>query len=128
MARKKTAHQYELEIKKMIEARNGQFDTWLQPQLEATAMNRVMLAKIQAELEEETTLMLTMPGSMGQTKLDAHPLLGHYDKLQRTLIQQYEALGLNFRTTPSKVIEPTKKGVDESDPMMTFYNNAVKNK
>ena len=49
-------------------------------------------------------------------------------KLQRTLIQQYEALGLNFRTTPSKVIEPTKKGVDESDPMMTFYNNAVKNK
>ena len=126
MARKKTAHQYELEIKKMIEARNGTFDAWLQPQLEATAMNRVMLAKIQAELEQENTLMLTMPGSMGQTKLDAHPLLGHYDKLQRTLIQQYEALGLNFRTTPSKVVESTQKGVDDNDPMAQFYSNATK--
>ena len=123
---KKTAHQYELEIKKMIESRTGTFDDWLQPQLEATAMNRVMLAKIQQELEDETTLMITMPGSMGQTKLDAHPLLSHYDKLQRTLIQQYEALGLNFRTTPSKVVEPTKKGVDENDPMVTFYSNAKK--
>lgn len=127
MARKKTAHQYELEIKKMIEARNGTFDAWLQPQLEATAMIRVMLAKIQAELEQENTLMLTMPGSMGQIKVDAHPLLGHYDKLQRTLIQQYEALGLNFRTTPSKVTENTNKGVDENDPMVTFYTNATKN-
>ena len=110
----------------MIEARNGTFDAWLQPQLEATAMNRVMLAKIQAELEQENTLMLTMPGSMGQTKLDAHPLLGHYDKLQRTLIQQYEALGLNFRTTPSKVVESTQKGVDDNDPMAQFYSNATK--
>lgn len=126
MARKKTAHQYELEIKRMIEARNGQFDAWLQPQLEATAMNRVMLAKIQEELEQETRLMLTIPGSMGQTKLDAHPLLGHYDKLQRTLIQQYEALGLNFRTTPSKVVESTQKGVDDNDPMAQFYSNATK--
>ena len=126
MARKKTAHQYELEIKRMIEARNGQFDAWLQPQLEATAMNRVMLAKIQEELEQETSLMLTIPGSMGQTKLDAHPLLGHYDKLQRTLIQQYEALGLNFRTTPSKVVESTQKGVDDNDPMAQFYSNATK--
>ena len=42
----------------MIESRTGTFDDWLQPQLEATAMNRVMLAKIQQELEDETTLMI----------------------------------------------------------------------
>ena len=125
MARKKTAHQYELDIKRMIEARNGTFDAWLQPQLEATAMNRVMLAKIQEELEQENSLLIPMTGSMGQAKMDAHPLLAHYDKLQRTLIQQYEALGLNFRTTPSKVTENTKKGVDENDPMVAFYNNAT---
>lgn len=46
MARTKTAHQYELEIRRMIQSRTGQFDDWLKPQLEATAMNRVMLAKI----------------------------------------------------------------------------------
>ena len=85
--------------------------------------------KLEARVEddEQAEVRWAMPGSMGQTKLDAHPLLGHYDKLQRTLIQQYEALGLNFRTTPSKVTENTKKGVDESDPMVTFYTNATKN-
>lgn len=125
MARKKTAKQYEEEIKSMIEARTGNFEVWLQPQLEATAMNRVMLAKVQKELENETTLIVTSTGSQGQMKQDAHPLLATYDKMQRTLIQQYEALGLNFRTTPSKVVEPTKKGVDENDPMAVFYNNAT---
>lgn len=126
MARTKTAHQYELEIRRMIQSRTGQFDDWLKPQLEATAMNRVMLAKIQEELEKETTLIVTSTGSQGQTKQEAHPLLVTYDKLQRTLIQQYEALGLNYRTTPSKVVDPTKKGVDESDPMAQFYSNAIK--
>lgn len=126
MARTKTAHQYELEIRRMIQSRTGQFDDWLKPQLEATAMNRVMLAKIQEELEKEKTLIVTSTGSQGQTKQEAHPLLVTYDKLQRTLIQQYEALGLNYRTTPSKVVDPTKKGVDESDPMAQFYSNAIK--
>ena len=126
MAKKKTAHAYELEIKRMIENRTGQFDDWLKPQLEATAMNRVMLAKLQQELEDHDTLVVESTGSQGQIKKEAHPLLVTYDKLQRTLIQQYEALGLNFRTTPSKVIENTRKGVDESDPMAQFYSNAIK--
>lgn len=125
MAKERTAHAYELEIKKMIEARNGQFDIWLKPQLRATAMNCVMLDKIQGELEKVASLLVWSTGSTNQTKKDAHPLLAHYDKLQRTLIQQYEALGLNFRTTPSKVVEPTKKTIDETtDPMAGFYAEA----
>ena len=121
MARQKTSHAYELEIIKLIKARNGNFDEWLRPQLEATAANRVMLAKIQAELEAEASLLLTLPGSMGQQKRDAHPLLTHYDKLQRTLILQYAALGLNYNTTPAKVTESTRKDA-ESDPLMEFLN------
>ena len=117
----KTAHAYELEIIKMIRSRNGEFDEWLRPQLEATAMNRVMLAKIQTELTAETSLMLTASGSMGQSRHDAHPLLAIYDKLQRTLILQYAALGLNFNTTPSKVTETTNKALKENDPMLEFY-------
>lgn len=124
--KKRNAHAYELEIKKMIEKRTGQFDEWLRPQLRATAMNCVMLDKIQEELEGKDTLVVTSTGSQGQIKTDAHPLLASYDKLQRTLIQQYEALGLNFRTTPSKVTEQTKKGIDEEDPMGQFYRNAIK--
>ena len=39
---------------------------------------------------------------------------------------QLEALGLNYSTTPSKVKEDTKKGVDETDPMAKFYKNATR--
>lgn len=124
MAKAKTAHAYELEIKRMIEKRNGEFDMWLIPQLRATALNCVMLDKIHDELCKERSLLITSAGSMDQTKYEAHPLLAHYDKLQRTLLQQYESLGLNYRATPSKINETTRKGVEESDPMAGFYTDA----
>lgn len=123
MAKTKTAHAYELEIKKMVTDRNGEFDKWLLPQLRATAMNCVMLDKIHSELCSERSLILTSAGSMDQTKYDAHPLLAHYDKLQRTLLQQYEALGINYRATPSKIKEPTKKGGEEHDKLSTLLND-----
>ncbi|MBR2017572.1 MAG: hypothetical protein IKA00_09840 [Prevotella sp.] len=122
MAKTKTAHAYELEIKKMIIERLGKFDRWLIPQVRATAMNMVMLDKLQDTLsDEDTDLMIMAPGSMGQMKQDAHPLLAHYDKLQRTLIQQFQALSLNYNATPSKVKESVKQGVDDEDPMAKYY-------
>jgi hypothetical protein len=36
---------------------------------------------------------------------------------------QFEALGLNYSTTPSKVKEDTRKGVDEEDPMANYYKD-----
>lgn len=122
MTKEKSIHAYELEIRKMIEQRVGTFEIWLKPQVEATAMNRAMLAKVHNELiKTETDLMITVPGSMGQLKQEAHPLLPHYKELQRTLILQYEALGLSYKATPSKIKEDTKKGVDEDDPMANYY-------
>ena len=123
MAKTKTAHAYELEIKKMITERNGVFDIWLQPQLRSTAMNCVMLDKIHSELCSERSLILTSAGSIDQTKYGAHPLLVHYDKLQRTLLQQYEALGINYRATPSKIKENTKKGGEEHDKLSNLLND-----
>ena len=123
MSKKRTAHAYELELRKMIKSRTGaEMESWLLPQVRATAMNMVMLDKVQETLiDEDTDLMITASGSMGQMKQDAHPLLTHYDKLQRTLIQQFQALSLNYNATPSKVKEDTKKGVDEEDPMANYY-------
>ena len=93
MAKEKSIHAYELEIRKMIEKRVGTFEIWLKPQVEATAMNRAMLNKVHNELiKTDTDLMLISPGSQGQMKQEAHPLLSHYKELQRTLILQYEAL------------------------------------
>ena len=123
MAKQRTAHAYELELRKMIESRTGaKMEMWLTPQVRATAMNEVMLDKIQDELVNSPKKLADWnDGSTGQMKFEAHPLLPHYDKLQRTLLMQFEALGLNYSTTPSKVKEDTKKGVDEEDPMANYY-------
>ena len=124
MAKEKSIHAYELEIRKMIEKRVGTFEIWLKPQVEATAMNRAMLNKVHNELiKTDTDLMLISPGSKGQMKQEAHPLLSHYKELQRTLILQYEALGLSYKATPSKIKEDTRKGVDEEDPMANYYKD-----
>ena len=126
MAKQRTAHAYELELRKMIESRTGaKMEIWLTPQVRATAMNMVMLDRIQDELTGAGALPLIqpVPGSMGQMKNEVSPLLPHYDKTQRTLLMQFEALGLNYSTTPSKVKEDTKKGVDEEDPMANYYKD-----
>ena len=118
MAKRKTATTYEEEIIKMIKDRNGVFDEWLRPQVEGAAMNRVLLAQIHEEITQATNLTIIVDGSMGQKKKEAHPLLAVYDKMQRTLLLQYEALGLNYKTTPSKVSESTKKQTQEDDPFI----------
>ena len=127
MAKQRTVHAYELELRKMIKSRTGEeMEAWLTPQVRATAMNMVMLDKIQTELLDGD-LMQLVPGSMGQMKNEPSPLLPHYDKVQRTLLMQLEALGLNYSTTPSKVKEDTKKGVDtDTDPMAAFYEQVRK--
>ena len=127
MAKQKTAHAYELELRKMIESRTGaKMEMWLLPQVRATAMNQVMLDQIQDELCNGTRKLADWSkGSTEQMKFEAHPLLPHYDKLQRTLLMQFEALGLNYSTTPSKVKEDTKKGVDaEKDGLANMLSDA----
>ena len=127
MEKQRTAHAYELELRKMIESRTGaKMEMWLLPQVRATAMNEVMLDQIQEELTNGTRRLADWgDGSTGQMKFEAHPLLPHYDKLQRTLLMQFEALGLNYSTTPSKVKEDTKKGVDtEKDGLSNLLTQA----
>ena len=113
----------------MIKARTGaDCEPWLAPQIRTTAMNMVMLDKIQDELLDMKSLITPVPGSMGQLKNEVSPLLPHYDKTQRTLLMQFEALGLNYSTTPSKVKEDTKKGVDtEKDGLSNLLNQARDN-
>lgn len=127
MAKPKTAHAYELELRKMIESRTGaKMEIWLTPQVRATAMNQVMLDKIQDDLCNGTRRLADWGnGSTGQMKFEEHPLLKTYDKLQRTLLMQYEAIGLNYKTTPSKVKEDTKKGVDSEKAGLTSIINSA---
>ena len=96
--------QYIDELKEMIEKRTGKpFELWLMPQLRATAQNMVLLDRIQEAIALEDDLTTSMTGSMGQQKIDVNPLLLQSDKCQRTLLQQFEALGLNYNTSKGKV-------------------------
>lgn len=122
MGKKKTARSYESELREMIKSRTGaDMEMWLMPQVRATASNMVVLDKIQDEILRTDSLVTMVPGSMGQMKSEVSPLLPYYDKMQRTLMSQFEALGLNYKTTPSKVKEDTRKGVDDEDPMANYY-------
>ena len=79
-----------------------------------------MLEKVQDELMR-CNLTEVRLGSKDQYYMDVNPLMPTYKELQRTIIQHYEALGLNYKTTPSKIKEDTRKGVDDSDPMAEYY-------
>ncbi len=124
MAKQRTAHSYELELKKMIKARTGvECEPWLLPQIRATARNEVILDKMQTEIESSDKLTVLTVGSTGQTKNEVNPLLVQYDKMQRTLMLQFEALGLNYKTTPKKVTENTKKGGEKQDKLAALLND-----
>ena len=122
MAKEKTAYAYELELRNMIKKRTkADMEVWLKPQVRATAANMVMLDKIQEELIKETSLVdSSKTGSMGQQKSIVNPLVPYYDKMQRTLLLQFEALGLNYNATPSKINGHTGKELDE-DLMANYY-------
>lgn len=110
-----TIKQYEAELKKLIKERTGRdFEPWLLPQIRSTAKNEYMLDKVTEELDGSDLTTIGI-GSTGQQKTEVNPLLPYFDKLNRTLIAQFEALGLNYNTTPKKVTENTKQGGTDTD-------------
>jgi hypothetical protein len=125
MPKAKTKSQYITELKKMVKARTGKpCELWLLPQIDLTANNMVMIDKISGELDGKD-LVSMVAGSMGQVKAEVNPLVPYYDKLQRTLLMQLEALGLNYNITPAKVTENTKSGGKDQDKLMATLDVAM---
>jgi hypothetical protein len=129
MAKMKTAHAYEIELRKMIESRTGKkMELWLMPQVRATAANMAILDKIQKEILKSDSLITTISGSMGQQKNEVSPLLPHYDKAQRTLMMQFEALGLNYSTPTSKLAtDPNKEKEGKRSALVRMLTDANEN-
>lgn len=119
---KKTTDDYIEELKDMmIQANEGKpFSPWLLPQLRATAMNMVVLDKLQKAIEQETSLTTSMTGSMGQQKIEVNPLLEKYYKAQNVLINQFISLGLTNKG------KKQADGQVNDDPMADFYADAKK--
>ena len=123
-----SVQQYIKELQDMIQKRTGKpFELWLMPQLRATAQNMVLLDRIQEAIALEDDLTTSMTGSMGQQKIDVNPLLLQSDKCQRTLLQQFEALGLNYNTAKGKVATNGGSAADNpaanDDPVLAALLN-----
>lgn len=116
---------YENLLIKMICKRTcSEFDEFLLPQVCTCAQTWMMLNKVHKALMDEKNLVDLATGSKKQQVEKVNPLLAYYLKLQAELRLQFEALGLNYRVTPSKITDTTKKGVDENDPLVEFFKNA----
>jgi len=122
----KNVKYYERVLKKMITTRIGMYDEWLEPQVHAAALCWQMLEKVQDELMNGK-LSTQRQGSKEQYYTEVNPLMPTYKELQRTMIQHYEALGLNYKTTPSKIKEDVEKGVNaKKDPLREMIQGAQK--
>jgi len=108
---------YERILKKKIEVRTGQpFEEWLEPQLHTAALCQQMLEKVHEEIMNGR-LTTIQQGSKDQYYTEVNPLMPTYKELQRTMIQHYEALGLNYRSKPSNIKEPVSSGGEEHDKL-----------
>ena len=109
---------------RMIEKRTGaEFDEFLLPQVQTTAQCWMMTNRVHKELMKERDFIRLVDGSMGQQKQEVNPLLPYYLKLQGELRLQFEALGLNYRATPSKITENTKQGGEEHDKLKELLSD-----
>ena len=117
---------YENLLISMIEKRTGsEFDEFLLPQVSACAQTWMMLNRVHRDLMKAKTLVDTVWGSQNQQKDEVNPLLPYYLKLQAELRLQFQALGLNWNATPSKIKEDTKRGVDtEKDGLSNLLTQA----
>ena len=117
----KNVKYYERKLKKNIEVRTGTaFEEWLEPQLHAAALCWQMLEKVHEEIMDGDLTSIKQ-GSKEQYYTEVNPLMPTYKELQRTMIQHYEALGLNYKAKPDRIKEDAKRGVDDDDPMANYY-------
>ena len=112
-------------IRKSIKARTGaEPEPWLDHAREGAAMEEQALLHYHRGVMIEN-LTDYVQGSTGQMKKEANVMIPHRDKSSRTHLQWLTAIGLTYDTTPSKVKEDTKKGVDtEKDGLSNLLTQA----
>ena len=115
---------YEQLLVSMIEKRRDDFDVFLWPQVILAAQCWLTLNKVHSQIMKSSDLTDIEIGSQGQQKTVVNPLVPYYLKLAAELRLQFQALGLNFNATPSKIVESTRKGADENDLLANLYRAA----
>jgi ABC-type multidrug transport system fused ATPase/permease subunit len=78
--------------------------------------------KVQEKLDS-TDVTTLVTGSMGQQKTEVNPLFDKYNTMQRTLISQLQALGLNYNTAKGKVGGSGGDDDGDDDPVFAALKN-----
>lgn len=96
-------------LKSLVTARKGEYDSFLDPQIENTACLTILRRKLWDELMNSDKLCGNEYGSAGQIKFVTHPGLAKYEKLTKTTSDLYCTLGLTYSATPSKINDAGKE-------------------
>lgn len=110
---------YKERLLKAVIDRKGKYDDFLGPQIDITAdlwRNRDILSAAMGTVD----ILVPKSGSTGQVNYVMNPLWEHYDKMNRTLLAQMKALGLNYDIAPEKVSESDV--VNNDDPLSKMLN------
>ena len=120
-----TLNFYEARLQEMVQDRRGgeRIDAFLLAQINTAAKTWMLCDKLFEAIMKEKDMTSIETGSQGQQKTVVNPLLAQYDKMYRTLMLAFDRLGINYNATPSKIVENTKRGGDDNDPMMQFFAN-----
>lgn len=119
---------YENLLIRMIEKRRAaEFDEFLMPQVCTCAQTWMMCNRVHKEMMKSKSLTSLVMGSQNQQKEEVSPLMPYYLKLQGELRLQFEALGLNYRSTPKKITENTKQGGERQDKLAALLNDLNEN-
>ena len=121
----KTFKQCVAGIRRSIKARTGvDPEPWLVQAIEGAAMEEQALRHYHRGVMLEHLVEMSQ-GSKKQMKREANVMIPHRDKSSRTLQAWLTAVGITFDTTPSKVKEDTRKGVDaEKDGISNMLTQA----
>lgn len=116
---------YEERLRQQIQARLAREpEPWMDELISTTAQLLVDRDECRKEIRETGRTWDSWDKNMNPKK-ESCPHIAHEKDIMRTLDGYFQALGLSFKATPSKIKDDTHKGIDESDPMVGFYKNSA---
>lgn len=106
-----------------IEDQRGERPRMLRHLVDKTAKDQRHLDDLDNRLEGEDFTSIVI-GSQGQQKTEVNPLLGHRDKVSRTLLDDLKELQLTASSVYKKKEQRHLNDVDkENDPTAEYFNS-----
>ena len=109
------------QLREQIKSRRAtDAEPWLEQTIRTAAQVLVDIDELRADIRKNGRIWEEQGYNMQKKKV-VNPELAHLKDMMRTMAIYYESLGLSFKSTPSKMKESAKVGVDEDDPIIQYY-------